>query len=196
MIRYLGDKGYGGYNTETKTLNADSVVYSFGIGENISWDLAMIELGCVVHAFDPTPRSIEFVNNQVLPPQFIFHPYGVAHFDGVAKFNPQGSKPQNVSVSMQLYQEWSDQAIELPVKRLSTIMKELGHNHIDVLKMDIEGEELFLWSDLKNIRIGQMLLDFDGKRKMDKIRQWLLTNKMRLRGYSTVKNGQDISFVK
>src|SRR5436305_14661221 len=41
-------------------LSADSVVYSFGIGEDISFDLQLIDRFAVkVHAFDPTPRSLD-----------------------------------------------------------------------------------------------------------------------------------------
>jgi len=36
---------------------ATAVVYSLGIGEDISFDLALIEkYGARVHAFDPTPK--------------------------------------------------------------------------------------------------------------------------------------------
>ena len=44
----------------TDLLNKESIVYSFGIGKEISFDLAIIEeFGLSVNAFDPTPNSIE-----------------------------------------------------------------------------------------------------------------------------------------
>ena len=40
-------------------ITPDSVVYSFGVGDNVAWDLAMIRrFGVQVHAFDPTPASV------------------------------------------------------------------------------------------------------------------------------------------
>jgi hypothetical protein len=48
------------------------------------------------------------------------------------------------------------------VKRLSTIARELGHEHIDVLKMDIEGAEYDVLVDLEksSIRPVQILIEF------------------------------------
>src|SRR2546422_4337553 len=64
-------------------LRKDSVVYSLGVGTDISFDLELIaRTGVVVHAFDPTPRSVEWIRNQHLPIEFVFHEVGVADYDG------------------------------------------------------------------------------------------------------------------
>ena len=56
---FLGSE-YGGYCMCPENIDRDCVVYSFGIGEDISFDLALIQrFGLSVYAFDPTPRSIE-----------------------------------------------------------------------------------------------------------------------------------------
>ncbi|HEX3777949.1 MAG TPA: hypothetical protein VHV51_25955 [Polyangiaceae bacterium] len=56
-------------------LDQDAVVYSFGVACDVSFDQALIAArGVTVHAFDPTPRSIEWVKTQVLPERFLFHP--------------------------------------------------------------------------------------------------------------------------
>src|SRR5262249_10902488 len=63
-------------------LTAGSVVYSFGVGDNVAWDLAMIDaFGLAVHAFDPTPGAVAWVADQTLPPAFHFHPIGLAAHD-------------------------------------------------------------------------------------------------------------------
>ena len=56
----------------------------------------------------------------------------------------------------------SRHAIQAPVHRLMTIMEMLGHDHIDVLKMDIEGAEYGVIADLLscNIRVDQLLVEF------------------------------------
>lgn len=60
-------------------LTSGSVVYSFGVGTDISFDLAMIkQYHLTIHAFDPTPKSIQWVKDQNIPPEFIFHPFGLA----------------------------------------------------------------------------------------------------------------------
>ena len=70
--------------------------------------------------------------------------------------------------------------VELPGKCLSTIMRELGHSHLDILKLDVEGaEEVVIrtlnltsdgfpfsvvmveadrWDRAKNARVDQLLL--------------------------------------
>src|SRR5512140_3346052 len=80
---------YGGWTVCPDLLHRESIIYSFGVGEDISFDLGIIQrFGATVHAFDPTPRSIEWVKRQQLPPQFILHPYGIASYDGEATFHP------------------------------------------------------------------------------------------------------------
>ena len=56
---------YGGWDVNTETIDKHSTVYSFGVGEDASFDIALIEkFGLTVHAFDPTPRSIEWVRGR------------------------------------------------------------------------------------------------------------------------------------
>jgi hypothetical protein len=43
-------------------MSQESVVYSIGVGEDISFDLELIRrFGVQIHAFDPTPRSIRWL---------------------------------------------------------------------------------------------------------------------------------------
>ncbi|HKU37017.1 MAG TPA: FkbM family methyltransferase [Polyangiales bacterium] len=131
---------YGGYAVAVELLRPESVVYSVGIGEDASFDLALIaRFGCSVHAFDPTPRSLSWVRAQPdLPPQFHVHAYGLADYDGIASFAP----PKNPAhVSFNQLPGKQDARVELPVRQLSTLMRELGHERLDVLKLDIEGGE-------------------------------------------------------
>lgn len=142
-------------------LRASSVAYSFGVGEDISFDLALIErFGLRVQAFDPTPRSIEWLRSQTLPPEFVFHAYGVASFDGSCAFLPP-ENPAHVSHSI-VGRPASRPAIEVAVHRLGTIMKMLGHEHIDLLKMDIEGAEYEVLADMLTcgIPVKQVLVEF------------------------------------
>ena len=48
---------YGGYCLDSSMIGCDTVVFSLGIGEDISFDLSLIErFGVEIEAFDPTPR--------------------------------------------------------------------------------------------------------------------------------------------
>lgn len=148
---------YGGWAVCPNLLNAQSIVYSFGIGEDISFDLELIrQHHCPVYAFDPTPRSITWVKNQTLPPQFHLLEYGIAAYDGSANFFPP-ENPEHISHTI-LQKEGT--AITVPVKRLKSIMSELGHEKLDLLKMDVEGAEYAVLEDILEIPIKQLLVEF------------------------------------
>lgn len=153
---------YGGWSIITDGLRRDSVIYSFGVGEDVSFDLALVaRTGLCVHAFDPTPKSIAWVRAQNLTAQFVLHEFGLAAVDGDVVFNPP-QNPAHVSCTMLDRPSTSASAIHVPVQRLSTIMNSLGHKRIDILKMDIEGAEYAVIDDLDqgNIRPGQILVEF------------------------------------
>jgi FkbM family methyltransferase len=154
--------GYGGWDVATAGLDADAVVYAFGVGEDISFDLALIErFGMVVHAFDPTPQSIAWVKRQNPPALFRLHEFGLAGFDGEVTFNPPAD-PAHVSHTMLPRPDAGARGITVPVKRLATIMGMLGHSRVEVLKMDIEGAEYAVIDDLAagGIRPLQVLVEF------------------------------------
>lgn len=153
---------YGGWEIVPGQIKRDVIVYSFGVGEDATFDIALIEkFGVTVHAFDPTPRSIEWVKKQNFPDRFVMHGYGVAGFDGMASFNPP-ENPEHVSHTLLDRPSTQTRAISVLVKKLGTIMKELGHDRIDVLKMDIEGAEYDVIQDLSrtNIRPDLVLVEF------------------------------------
>ena len=153
---------YGGWDVITRNLDKDSVVYSFGVGEDISFDVGLIDqFGLLIHAFDPTPKSINWVKSQKINACFVMHEYGIAAIDGQLSFNPP-ENPDHVSYTMLMRESTKSAAITVPVKRLSTVMKELGHDHIDLLKMDIEGAEYEVITDmtLADIRPSQLLVEF------------------------------------
>jgi FkbM family methyltransferase len=129
---------YGGWDVAVEPITKTSVIYSFGIGTDASFDTEMIkQYDVTVHAFDPTPKSIEWIKKQRFPQTFILHEYGLADFDGDILFNPP-ENPDHVSHTILDRQETKDNAIVVKVKKMATIIDELGHDTIDVLKMDIE----------------------------------------------------------
>jgi len=153
---------YGGWDIITANIDCDSIVYSFGVGEDASFDTALIEkFDLTIHAFDPTPKSIKWVKRQGFPDQFVMHEYGIASFDGTVSFNPP-ENPDHVSHTLTDRPSTKAQAISVPVKRLGSIMVELGHDHINVLKMDIEGAGYGVINDIcaSDIRPEQLLVEF------------------------------------
>ena len=152
---------YGGWTIAPEELKADSTVYSFGVGNDISFDLELISrFGLKVHGFDPSPESIAWIAGQKLPPQYTFHPYGLGVADGGQTFFAP-SKGGMYSQRQEL-KGASAARIVLPTKRLATIIRCIGTRCIDVLKMDIEGAEYGVLSDLIecSASIRQLLVEF------------------------------------
>ena len=47
-------------------LDEDSIYYCLGVGEDITFDLWLINLfSCQIHAFDPTPRVFKYIRERV-----------------------------------------------------------------------------------------------------------------------------------
>jgi FkbM family methyltransferase len=153
---------YGGYFVDLSLIPPDPVVYSLGVGEDISFDLSLIEqYGSIVHAFDPTPKVQGWIESQRLPERFRFEGIGIADFDGETDFYLP-ARTDFISHSLIRARQYSSDSIRVPVAKLSTVMKRLGHSRIDILKMDIEGAEYAVLTDLMkdNIEVGQILVEF------------------------------------
>lgn len=152
---------YGGWSVIPEQIHQQAIIYSVGIGEDISFDLALIEQFDVqIFAFDPTPKSLQWLKSQNLPKKFRYFSYGLANFDGKSRF----FAPDNPNyVSHTLIEKQNDvPVIEVEMRRLKTIMFELGHNAIDLLKMDIEGAEYGVIEDLITMEKlpRQLLIEF------------------------------------
>lgn len=151
---------YGHHAVLTSRLGPGSVVYSFGLGLDISFDLELIaRSGARLWGFDPTPRSIAFVKAQALPPEFTLCEYGVAGHDGIVSFAAPDN-PEHISHSVVARKGAT--MIDFPVKRLSTIMAALGHTRLDVLKLDVEGAEYDVLDEVlaQRMDIDQLLVEF------------------------------------
>ena len=161
--------GYGGWYVPTNDLGSDSIVYSAGIGQDITFDKALIErCGCAVYGFDPTPAAIDFVAMQFkeesLTPQFHFEPVGLWDSETQLQFFAPKTRGWTGSYSALNLQGTEDrESISVPVKRLSTLMREHGHLWIDLLKIDIEGAEYRVIDEIieKRIPIRWLCIEFD-----------------------------------
>ena len=158
-MEYYGTE-YGGWPVLNRLLNEESTVLSFGLGEDISFDLGVIaKFHCRVIGFDPTPKSVAWLSEQSLPEQFEFVNCGLAGETGVITFNAP-TNPDFASYSA--VQSKGTDTVELPVKSLETIVSEFSIEKIDVLKMDIEGSENEVIEKLavSKVRPGQILVEF------------------------------------
>ena len=159
---FLGSR-YNGKRVHLGNLEPSSLVYSFGVGFDISFDLELIErVGCEVHAFDPTPAVAEWLSDQELPEQFHFHPWGLSERDQTARFSfvDRVESADFTLVEGTAVQE--ARTFEAEVYRLETILQRLGHDHLDILKIDIEGAEYPVLRQILSSepRFRQLLVEF------------------------------------
>ena len=143
-------------------LNENSIVFSVGAGRDISFDLELIDrFKSTVHVFDPTPDSIKWIDTLSLPEQFNFYPFGLSDRDGQINFiRPEDSLYGSLRIDYAPGQNDAD--LNLPVRSLASIIKELSVDRIDVLKMDIEGAEYSVINDVISspVEITQVLIEF------------------------------------
>lgn len=153
-------------------LNQDSVIYSFGAGEDICHEFILSgQTNSEIHIFDPTPRAkihydhcVKVLNTQKIGeynPSFgggdanyekyikdsmangeklFFHSYGIYDEDKEIDFYYPSNR-NHVSLSIDNLQRTKDKIL-LTVKTIDTIMKTLGHDTVDLVKMNIEGAEV------------------------------------------------------
>jgi len=147
-------------------LDADSVIYSLGVGDNIEFDLDLIDrFGVTVYAFDPTPYAREWVATQDLPERFVFKPWAASGEDGTLRLyrrvNRRGKKAKVMWTAEDEAGDSSD-FIDSPAYTVHTIMEELQHKRVDLLKMDVEGAEYDILDGLQNATHlpQQLLIEF------------------------------------
>jgi FkbM family methyltransferase len=137
----VGSSG-GAHTILRDSLDARSIVYSLGVGEDASFDLELIErYGCRVHAFDPTEHSIAWARVNIDHLLWTLHPIGIAANDGEAAFTPPADRSHGSFFRTADDVVRNQEAVRLSVRSLPSIMRELSHDRIDLLKMDIEGFE-------------------------------------------------------
>ncbi len=194
---------YGGFYACPDLLNESSVVYSFGIGEDISFDTALIKKNhCQVFGFDPTPKSISWIKGQTVSDKFHFYGFGISDKSGfVDFFLPKN--PEYVSGSLiGMKNVDTTQKVSVEMKSLTAIMNELNHQHIDLLKMDIEGSEYEVIENIlsSKISINQILIEFhdrffeDGSLKTKQAIQQLKKHGYEL--FAISDSMEELSFIK
>lgn len=196
----------GGWWFSPEQFNENSIVYSLGVGDEIDFDLAIIDkYGVEVFAFDPTPNSVNMLHGSKLPDRFHFHPWAVTADDGTLKFYPRlkrdGTK-SDVMFTMVPEEETKDDVIEVPAYSLSSISTILGHDRIDVLKVDIEGAEYEVLEGLLEAKVlpTQLLVEFHHRFVEDGLqRTYDIIEQLRAAGYrifAISEIGREISFLR
>lgn len=164
--------------------NEPYIIYSAGIADQINFELDLLRLlndrgiMCELYAIDPTPKALAFLAAYDLPSNFHVLPYALSNKDGELSFAlPKAEgwvSGSAVDVKNDERDLDFDNKIRVEGRTISSIMKELNHTKIDLLKMDIEGSEFDVLENVlnKQIVITEMLIDHhefmlkQGKKRM------------------------------
>ncbi|MCM1216990.1 MAG: FkbM family methyltransferase [Lachnospiraceae bacterium] len=139
--------------------NEKTVAYCFGVGKDFSFEKELAQrYQTDVYLFDPSPEVVEEMKKQSLPEMMKFYAFGLSDEDTEKVFH----KPrygQNYSEYYAIFT--SAEEIRVRTYRLSSLMEMMGHTHLDLLKMDIEGSEFKVIPDIlkAGISIGQICLE-------------------------------------
>jgi FkbM family methyltransferase len=187
-LRHLTHVGstFHGYHVPEKLLTSDSICYCIGAGEDISFDTELkYRFDSRVYIFDPMPEGIhhfeklkEYTSrnqpfsihtsipftyrvNKEQVDAITFVPIGVWDAKTKLKFFAP-DRDDYPSHSVYLFQD-TGKYIEAPVDRLSNLMQQLGHQSIDLVKMEIEGAEYTVIDTIVDdkLDVKVILVEFD-----------------------------------
>jgi FkbM family methyltransferase len=187
-------------------INESSVVYSFGVGEDVSFDEQLItSFNCKVFGFDPTPKSIDFIESKTnLSSNYYFQSFGLFSYDGDITFLLPVN-PNHVSCTVgnvRGYDEAKLKKVDVPVLKFDTIIKKLGHSKIDILKLDIEGSEYEVLNDIlkSSIQIDQICIEFHHRFKgISKMKTIQAIKSLKDNGYLLIaisKQAEEFTFIR
>jgi FkbM family methyltransferase len=187
---------YGGWWVPTSVLTPGAVAYCAGAGEDVTFDLALLEHGLRVTTFDPTPRSVTYVNSQRIEDErFRFVAVGWWNDDtDIDVYEPRD--PAHVSYSA-LDLQGTGESITVPARRVSTLARELGDAQVDLIKMDIEGAEMAVIPDLLSSGPLPRVLctEFDKVRPLRDVVS--LVRRLKQAGLQPVRSeGRNVTFVR
>jgi FkbM family methyltransferase len=194
---------YGGFFINEENINSHSIIYSFGVGEDLSFDISLVnKFKCQIFAFDPTPKSIKWFNENNKSENIKLHEYGISKNTGVQDFYlPKNS--ENVSGScINHYNMDSTNIVKVNMYELKDIRYLLKHDKIDILKMDIEGVEYEVIDSIleSGIEIKQLVCEFheryftDGTSKTKTFIKKMNKYGFKIFAYSKIL--EEVSFIK
>jgi FkbM family methyltransferase len=180
---------YGGWYVPTNmNLNENSIIYSGGVGEDMSFDILLTsKYNCNIFLIDPTKKALRHFDevklyynkgqtftgniqndyyNQIKDSKpnlehFFYINKGLWDCKTELKFYKQ-SNENYVSQSL-IENMFSNNYDIVEVDTIKHIMKENNHSKIDLLKLDIEGAEIKVLDQMFNDHIypTYLLIEFD-----------------------------------
>ena len=151
---------YGNYQLLKSKVPKKPIVYSGGVGTNISFDLALIKKNkAKVKLFDPSINSINFMKKILKNKNLLFYPVALFHKNTKVKlYYDETNRVKSNSINNFL--EFNKKNFyKVDAKNLVSLMKKFGDKKIDILKLDIEGgaENLLIHTMKKKVYPSQIV---------------------------------------
>lgn len=181
---------YGGWIIPTdNSLNESSIIYSGGVGEDISFDIKLqSKYNCNIFLIDPTKKSIKHFDE--CKKYFSDKNYKFAgniqtdYYNEIKDETPNMNKFHyidkglwNEKTTLKFYKQeneafvsqslvngmFSEKYDTVDVDSIKNIMNKFNHNRIDLLKLDIEGAEIVVLHDMlvNEIYPKYLCIEFD-----------------------------------
>ena len=181
---------YGGWSIpKDAKLDSNSIIYSGGVGEDMSFDLKLEDkYNCKIFLIDPTERAIkhyeevkEFYNTKInnfsgnIQPDYLYNIIDLdPDFDNYTYINKglykektklrfyKQNNPDYVSQSL-VKNMFGNEYDEVEVDSIKNIMNKYNHSKIDLLKLDIEGSEIDVLNQMLDDQIypTYLCIEFD-----------------------------------
>lgn len=153
----------GNYLLHRVPIGSKPTIYSFGIGNDISFDTAAAdEFGVPIYMYDPTPAVALLMKEHEEDDRLVFRNEGIYSRETEIKFYTSNS-----TLNSSIYPIHGKAQHELVrCRTLDSFMQENGHRSIDILKMDVEGvadDVLAQIMDETEIRPKQIITEFEIK---------------------------------
>jgi FkbM family methyltransferase len=136
----LGDT-YGRWRLPVGLIDPSWVCYMVGAGGNIQVDVQLARrFGVTVRTIDAVDSYVESAKREAEGVAGLtVHHAAIATADGPIRMQVTHDSQSSSVSAAGLYD--SDDFIELPGRTMASLMQELGDDHIDLFKLDIEGSE-------------------------------------------------------
>jgi len=156
---------YFNYRLNSKLIPKNPIVYGFGIGDQIKFEETISKKFKEASIFCYDPTSNKFNINYNGPKNIKLFSYGIWTKDENKKFFL--NKKNGTGSAIEYYGSTHNVEEYFQCYKLKTLMNMNNHNHIDILKMDIEGIAIEVMNDFLDDKIypNQIAAEFEFSEK-------------------------------
>jgi FkbM family methyltransferase len=149
---------WSGWDIPDDLVKADWTAYCVGAGDDVSFDLELIaRYGCLARTFDPSEEFRDRALAQAAgDPRFSFLAVAVSPEDGPLRMYDGEDPSVDYHSAANLF--GTKPVAEFPGRTLPSLMQEYGDEHLDLLKLDVEGLEYEVLRDLDLAELGVRIL--------------------------------------